>query len=80
MVQRDEYGFVRVNTHQFLSKNDEPYDYPREITQSFLINDVTSLGWSYAIQVVSRSKRKFMEYVDIMFDEQSTRLQETLEE
>jgi len=79
-VQRDEYGFVRINTRQFISRNDEPYVSPPQITQSFLIDDVTSPGWSYAIQVESRSKRKFMEYADIMFDEQSTSLQETLEE
>jgi hypothetical protein len=79
-IQRDQYGFVHVNTHQILSKNDESYVSPLQITQSFLIDDVTRPGWSYVIQVESRSKRKFMEYVDIMVDGQCNSLQETLEE
>jgi hypothetical protein len=79
-IQRDQYGFVRANARQVLSKTDEPYVSPLQVTQSFLIDDVTSPGWSYVIQVESRSKRKFMEYVDIMVDEQCTSLQETLEE
>jgi len=78
-IQRDEYGFVRVNTRQVLPKIDESYVSPLQITQSFIIDDVKSPGWSYVIQVESRSKNKFMEYVDIMVDEQCIRLQETLE-
>ena len=27
-VHRDEYGFVRINTRQYLSRNDEPYVSP----------------------------------------------------
>jgi hypothetical protein len=79
-IQLDEYRFVCANTHQDLSKTDEPYVFPLQITQSFLIDDVTSLEWSYLIRVEYRSKRKFMEYVDIIIDEQCTSLQETLEE
>ena len=76
----DDYGFVRANKHKVLSKTDESYVSPLQITQSFLIDDVTSLEWSYLIRVEYRSKRKFMEYVDIIIDEQCTSLQETLEE
>ena len=67
------------NTHKILSKNDEPYVFPLQITHSFLIDDLTIRGWSYVIQVESHSKRKFMEYGDIMVDEQHTSLQEIME-
>ena len=68
-----------MQTHQILSKTDEPYVCPLQITQSFLIDDLTILGWSYVIQVESHSKRKFMEYGDIMVDEKCTSLQEIIE-
>ena len=80
VVQLDEYGFVRANLRQFLSETDEPYVFPLQINQSYLIDDVRSPGWSYVIQTESRSKRKFMEVVDIMPDGQYDKLQETFEE
>ena len=74
-IQHDDYGFVLENTHQILSNTDEPYVSLLQITESFLIDDVKILGWSYVIQVDSRSKRKFMEYDDIMVNEKCTSLQ-----
>jgi hypothetical protein len=44
LIQCDQYGFVHVNTHQILSKIDDSYVSPPQITQSFIIDDVTSLG------------------------------------
>ena len=78
-IQSDDYGFLCANTRQILSNIDEPYVSPLQITQSFLIDDLTILGWSYVIQVESHSKRKFMEYGDIMVDEKCTSLQEIME-
>ena len=78
-IQSDDYGFVHANTCKILSNTDEPHVSPLQITQSFLIDDLTNLGWSYVIQVESHSKRKFMEYVDIMVDEKCTSLQEIME-
>ena len=49
-VQLDEYGFVRTNIRQFLSKTVDPYVSPLQFNQSYLIDDVRSPGWSYAIQ------------------------------
>lgn len=68
VVQFDEYGFVCANTQQFLSEIDEPYVSPLQINQLFLIDDVRIPGWSYAIQIESCSKQKFMEVVDVMPD------------
>ena len=50
VIQHVEYVFVRVKTCQILSKTDDPYISPLKITQSFLIDDVTSPGWSYVIK------------------------------
>jgi len=45
VVQLDEYGFVCANLRQFLSETDEPYVFPLQINQSYLIDDVRSPGW-----------------------------------
>ena len=60
--------FLRAITRQILSKTDEPYVSPLQIRQEFLIDDIEILGWSYAIQMEPRLKRKFMQCVDIMID------------
>ena len=79
-IQHDEYGFLRANTRQILSKTDEPYVSPLQINQAFLIDDIASPGWSYVIQMEPRSKRKFMQCVDTIVDGQCNSLPETLEE
>ena len=56
VVQFAGYGFVRVNTRQFLSEMDEPYVSPIQINQLFLIDDVRSPGLLYVIQTESHSK------------------------
>ena len=55
-IQFDEYGFVCANRRQFLSKTDELYVSPLQINQSFLIDDLRSPRWLYAIQIESRLK------------------------
>ena len=55
--------------------------YTVQVNQSYIIDDVRIPIWSYVIQTNSRSKQKFMEVVNIIFDgKYIDNLKETFEE